>query len=270
MSNTVSAELFQNLIKMVSGNYTIHSEEKFQIFNEGVQQFTQYIFLQDALIDGDVNWVEDYQREERILININILYRFAVQNLTKVFGHNHPFWNYLSEQEIQYYDYIGKEKYISFHKSNVDISDFEEMAFAKHCLALVPLKGMEWLSTSRIEYLKIKELFIPIFQGIQMMDDIDDFSKDLKSGQWNLIQYEVQNTIKSEGLFDDGSLDKFEERVFYASGICKKYSEYVLDRYQKASTVSNELGFSIMSIWLDKMILEIIESINFVDQMMED
>lgn len=269
MSTTVSADLFKNLINMVAENYTINSKEKLEVFQSGVSQFTQFIFLQDSIIDNDVNWIKEFENKENNLYTSNHMFRTAIQNLGLIFPTTHSFWNYLSTEEQHYYNYITKEKYLSIKKGVVKISDFEEMAYAKHCLALVPLQGMEWLFESKHPHEKIKQLFLPIFNGIQMMDDIDDFSKDLHHGQWNLIQYEVQQIIKDEQLINDGSLDKFEERVFYASEICLKYSHYVLDQYEKALKLSKELGFQAVEIWLTTMISEIKESIIEVEQIME-
>ena len=269
MSKTVSANLFQNLLELVSSNFTISSENNFSQLKDGVNQFTQFIFLQDALIDEDVNWVEQYDKKDNVLVDINKSYRNAIRYLQKVFSDDHFFWNYLFKEEENYYNYIIKEKYLSSKKSKISLADFEEMAFAKHALALVPIKGMEWLFNCKNSYEEIKNIFIPIFNGIQMMDDIDDFHKDYESGDWNFIQSEVQNIIVEEELIDDGTLTRFAERVFYASGICKEQSVYVLNEYIKAKKFAKEYQFHEIENWLDLMLIEIQESIAFVDKVNE-
>lgn len=99
---------------------------------------------------------------------------------------------------------------------------------------------------------------------MQMMDDIDDFAKDLKSGQWNLIQSEVQNIISEEKLINDGALDRFEERVFYASGLCEKYTLYALDQYKKAINLTDTINFKELKVWLSQIIVEIQNSLEIV------
>ena len=266
MSKTVSADFFQNLIQLVAHNFTIDSEENYNSLCYGVNFFTKFIFLQDGLIDEDIDWVQQFDSKENILYDINSSYRKSFHHLNKVFNQDHPFWNYLFQEEKKYYNYIIKEKYLNTQKSTILLTDFEEMTFAKHALALVPVQGLDWLFKSQIPYENIKKLFVPIFNGMQMMDDIDDFYKDYISGNWNFIQYQVQKIIKDEQLVDDGSLTRFSERVFYASGFCKEQSIYVLKEYQKAKKLANEYQFSKIETWLDLIIEEVHESIAFVDR----
>lgn len=270
MSKTVSADLFQNLLMMVSENYEIISDKKHEIFNEGVQQYTQYVFLQDAIIDNDVNWSAEQEEDTNILQRLSLNYRYAIQNLTFVFDVHHKFWDFLRYNEEKYYRYIVQEKHCNTQRPTLTISNFQEMTEAKHCLAFVPLQGMEFLYSFKFWLEELQPMFVAIFNGMQMMDDIDDFTKDLHAGQWNLIQYEVSKMIHDEGLVNDGSLDKFEERVFYASGLCKQYSEYVLQQYEIALKFAEDFGFAQLKSWLKTMILEIEESIRFVDEMMDD
>lgn len=267
MSTTVSAALFQNLIQLVSSNYNINSSNNLKDFQEGVTLFTTYIFKQDLLVDNEIDWVSQYTSQQNILNEISFSHRMGIQKLSKVFNFDHQFWTYLTQEESLYNNFITKEKYQNITKAEITLANFEEMAFAKHALALVPLKGLDWLFESKKTYEEVKNMFTSIFCGIQMMDDIDDFSKDLESGQWNFIQFQVQKIIKDENLINDGSLDKFEERVFYASGICKESSEYVLLQYENAEKLAQKLEFQDLQIWLSQMILEIKDSIAFVESM---
>ena len=266
MSKNISANLFLNLMEMIAENFTLNSESQFKNLQLGVQLFTKFVFLQDTLIDEDVIWVEQYEKKENILYDINSSYRDAFYYLNQVFDQKHPFWNYLFDEEKNYYDFIIKEKYLNTTKSEITLADFEEMTYAKHALALVPIKGMEWLFEAKVSYEAIEKIFVPIFNGMQMMDDIDDFYKDFSVGTWNFLQYEVQKIIRDENLVDDGTLTKFQERVFYASGICKTNTAYVLHEYLKAKQFANTHQFSEIEKWIDLMIIEIKESIAFVDK----
>ena len=257
--------LFENILSIISTNFKITDQNLFELFQKGTHHYKQFVFLQDQIVDQEVNWVEQFENSKNILFKSNSNYQNSFFQLINIFPQNHQFWKYLKIEEKLYYDFIIKEKYLNAKRSEVTIADFEEMTYSKHNLALVPIKGMEWLFESRISYEDIKSMFICIFNGMQMLDDIDDFSKDLKSGQWNLIQYEVQKIIIQESLIDDGSLHQFEERVFYASGICNTYSEYALFQYQKAAALSEEFGFDSLKNWLDQVIAEVVESIKLIN-----
>jgi len=99
-----------------------------------------------------------------------------------------------------------------------------------------------------------------------MMDDIDDFTKDLTSGQWNLLHSDVRKMIADEKLVNDDHLDRFEERIFYASGLCEKHSLYALQQYNSALKHSEKLDFPELKLWLNHIIEEVKESIALVKQ----
>ena len=66
---------------MVAENYTINSKEKLEVFQSGVSQFTQFIFLQDSIIDNDINWINEFENKENSLYKSNQMFRTAIQNL---------------------------------------------------------------------------------------------------------------------------------------------------------------------------------------------
>lgn len=265
-NSSIGYYLFENLLQIISKNFKISSKENFLQFEKGVKHYKQFVFLQDQIVDSDIDWVSQFLNNENILLDYTSHYRKAINHLSKTFAEDHAFWEYLEQEETLYYDFIIKEKYYNSEKSALTLQDFEEMTYAKHNLALVPIKGMEWLFESVVSYENIKSIFVPIFNGMQMMDDIDDFSKDLKSGQWNMIQYEVQKVIADESLVNDGTLDQFEERVFYASDLCSKHSNYALLQYQEALLLAEKFKFTDLKHWLEQVIVEVKQSIELVNK----
>lgn len=262
---SIGSFLFENIVQIISNNFKIIDLELFDFFQKGSKYYKQFIFLQDQIIDNDVDWVSQHETNSSILGDYTSDYRNAIVSLGKVFSESHPFWDYLSAEEKIYYEFIIKEKYFNSKRPSVSLSDFESMTYSKHILALVPLKGLEMLFESTVSYEEIRSVFIPVFNGMQMMDDIDDFEKDLQSGQWNLIQYEVQNLIRNESLTANG-LDHFELRVFYASGLCENFSNYVLSQYQVALSLSEKFNFTDLNKWLKEVILEVEASISLVQK----
>lgn len=266
MKNTESKGfyLFQNLLLIVSKNYSVDNNQKLAYFQTGVKEFKDFVFLQDLIIDQDIDWLIYKEKKTNILTQTNTHYKNAIISLLKVFPEDHLFWQYLAEEEKYYYDYIAREKYYNITRPTLSIHDFEETSYAKHNLALVPIKGMSWLFKENIPYEEIKEIFVPIFNGMQMLDDIDDFGKDLKSGQWNLIQSEVNRIISDESLSNNENLDRFEERILYASGISEKYSVYALEQYKIAFTLAENFDFQELSHWLLQIIEEVKHSLEFI------
>ena len=258
--------LFQNLLLIISTGYKINDKNVFSAFQNGVKEYRDFVFLQDGVIDSDIDWVSQAEDNGNILAQSNQHYRNSIFSLLEIFPSNHQFWEYLAVEEKLYYSYIIKEKYNNIRKPALSISDFEEMSYNKHNLALVPIKGMDWLFKSKASYGEIKNIFVSIFNGMQMMDDIDDFAKDQASGQWNLLHSEVRKIITDENLINDDHLDRFEERIFYASGLCEKYSHYALQQYNTALTNSEKFDFPELKIWLKQIIEEVKESIKLVNR----
>lgn len=262
--NSIGFYLFQNLLLIISTGYKINDKNIFSAFQHGVKEYRDFVFLQDGVIDNDIDWVSQVENSANILAQTNQHYKNAIFSLLKVFPADHQFWEYLAVEEKLYYSYITKEKYNNIKKPVLEISDFEEMSYNKHNLALVPVKGMDWLFEAKAGYKDIKKIFTSIFNGMQMMDDIDDFAKDLASGQWNLLHSDVRKIISEENLQNDENLDRFEERIFYASGLCEKYSLYALEQYNNALINSEKFDFPELKIWLSQIIEEVKESITLV------
>ncbi|KQS89155.1 hypothetical protein [Chryseobacterium sp. Leaf394] len=264
--NSIGFYLFQNLLLIISTGYKIDNKSVFSTFQNGVKEYRNFVFLQDGIIDNDIDWVSQVENSENIFAQSNQHYKNAIFSLLQIFPTDHQFWDYLAVEEKLYYSYITKEKYNNIRKPVLEISDFEEMSYNKHNLALVPIRGMNWLFEAQARYDDIKNIFTCIFNGMQMMDDIDDFAKDLASGQWNLLHSDVRKIIADENLVNDENLDRFEERIFYASGLCEKYSLYALDQYKKALLNSKKIDFPELKIWLNQIIEEVNESIKLVNK----
>lgn len=262
--SSIGYYLFQNLLLIISTGYKINDKSKFSTFQHGVKEYKDFVFLQDGVIDNDVDWVSQVENNENALAQSNQHYKNAIFSLLQIFPADHQFWDYLAVEEKLYYSYIIKEKYNNIRKPTLEISDFEEMSYSKHNLALVPIRGMNWLFEAKADYNDIKNIFTSLFNGMQMMDDIDDFAKDQASGQWNLLHSDVRNIITDENLVNDENLDRFEERIFYASGLCEKYSLYALYQYNNALINAEKFDFPELKIWLTQIIEEVKESIQLV------
>ncbi|KQT16503.1 hypothetical protein ASG31_13410 [Chryseobacterium sp. Leaf404] len=264
--NSIGFYLFQNLLLIISTGYKIDDKKKFSAFQNGVNEFKDFVFLQDGIIDNDIAWVSQFENNTNILAQCNQHYKNAIFSLLQIFPSDHLFWEYLAAEEKLYYSYIIKEKFNNIRRPVLEISDFEEMSYNKHNLALVPIKGMDWLFEAKAGYDDIKKIFTCIFNGMQMMDDIDDFAKDQASGQWNLLHSNVKKIITDENLVNDENLNRFEERIFYASGLCEKYSLYALEQYNNALINSEKFDFPELKIWLTQIIEEVQESIKLVQK----
>ena len=70
-TESVGFYLFQNLLLMISQNYAVNDHQLLNQFQKGVKHYKDFVFLQDMLIDNDVDWLSQYDSKENILTEIN-------------------------------------------------------------------------------------------------------------------------------------------------------------------------------------------------------
>jgi len=73
MKNTESKGfyLFQNLLLIVSKNYSVDNNQKLVYFQTGVKEFKDFVFLQDVIIDQDIDWLIYKEKKTNILTQTN-------------------------------------------------------------------------------------------------------------------------------------------------------------------------------------------------------
>ena len=256
-NNSVSGSLFKELLAMIYSHFKIENPLNFSHFSKGVSFYTQYIFLHDKIVDQEIDFIKEGRGEEdSTLFLCHQFHQKAIISLLQVFPQDHQFWEVLESKEKDYFNGLSKEKFLSIRKTEITLADFETLAISKHILSVVPISGMFYLGATQLEYSKIEKIFSLLFCGIQMLDDLDDFAKDLELGQWNYIQNEVRSIIISEGLIDDKSIDDLEMKVLYAGNVAEFALDYSISKFTEASQLA--LSSEIMEVyhWLENMIKE--------------
>lgn len=257
MKNTVSGSLFKELLTMVFSYFKIENPHIFPKFSKGVEFYTQYLFLQDQIIDQEIDFIKEGREEEdSTLFYCHQFHQKSIVSLVQVFPKDHEFWEILERKEKQYFNGLTKEKFLSHTKSTVTLPVFEHLAISKHILSVVPIRGMFFLGVTQLDYEVLEKIFSFIFCGIQMLDDLDDFDKDLKSGQWNYIQHEVEKIIVSEGLMSEKNIGDLEKKVLYAADIAEFALEYSIKKFSEASVLALDSGLFEINEWLSQMIKE--------------
>ena len=257
MDTSASGKLFKELLKMVFNKFEVKDLEKFRTFSSAVEYYTQYIFQQDKIIDNDINWSVDRENVKNSTLYLSHqFHQSAIKLLSNVFPDNHDFWPFLQQKELQYFQRICTEKHLSIQKEDMSITAFEDLAVGKHILSIVPIYAMFHLGSSSLEYAKVEQIFSKIFCAIQMLDDFDDFDRDLKDGQWTYLQSEVLRTINVEELVREESIPDLEKRVLYAADLAQYALEYSQRKFESAKLLAVEQDLTEIVLWLDAMIDE--------------
>lgn len=248
---------FKNQVAFLKEAFIIKDFATFKSFNEAVERYCYYTLELDKIVDGESNFIEQYtEKENRTLMAVKNG-QIAVQVLTSLFDKESVFWNDLENMQKLYYQNTLEEKYKSSKKPKFSIKEFETYAEAKHCLAYIPILGLDYLFEGLHDKNRLKQLYKHIFLAIQMNDDIEDFTKDLQNNQWTYLHASVDAFIEKEKIEEIENLSKFKERVLYVSGIGVTAIEYSKNHFNKALEISTELKLMKISEWLKKTITEI-------------
>ncbi|MBB6371098.1 hypothetical protein [Chryseobacterium shigense] len=247
---------FRNQAYFLKENFIINDEELLQKFTTSIEHLCYFTLEMDKIIDGDykVNSIEVKNYDFYSAVKSH---QESVRIMTEIFPKDHGFWDHLDENNLQYYTTLSREKHNTLIKPILTLKEFEEYAVAKHALAFIPIIGLNYIFSSRGNTEKLKEVYTFIFKGIQMNDDIEDLSADIQNDQWTYVRSRVEEFIKENNLDNESGLDKFEERVFYVSGIAEELIAYSKEQFINARNIALENDYKEIVRWLDETISDL-------------
>lgn len=223
-------------------------------FKKAVDQYTYYTFTIDSLIDNEIDFLSDLDPKQNKIVKANILNARALRTLAALFEEESVFWQLFDNYMISYYSGLILEKQNSHLKSIYTLESFKAYALSKHAPAFIPAEGMQLLFEKKNKTLPIKKLLIPIFYGMQMLDDLEDFNTDLESKQHTYCISRVYSYLEKEGLTNESGLNRFEERVFYLSGIAQECNNFATNQFLIAKKQAQELELFNLIKWIDQML----------------
>lgn len=243
---------FQNQMDFLKENYIINDEEKYEDFTMSVRKMCHCTLEADHLIDRGIDFIDEHLHGENSIYSATKSFKDSLIILLKIFpDHTNLFWKEYDLNSKLYFKALFKEKFLSKQKTFLSLEDFKEYAERKHCLAYIPIVGLDILFSSKQNSDLVKEIFTHLFWGIQMCDDLDDFDDDFKSGQWTYVQSRVYEFMRSENIEEDSNLNRFHERLLYVSGIGAELIGYAQDQFSIARLKAENLSMSELINWID-------------------
>lgn len=251
---------FKNQVAFLKEAFVITNTESFTTFNEAVEKYCYYTFEFDKIIDGESNFEAQYEaKENKSLIAVRSG-QASIQLLGSLFPITHPFWSELDKMLVSYYGNTLEEKYQSGKHPVYTLNDFETYATAKHCLAYIPIAGLNYLFETDRAYELLRKMYTHIFWAMQMNDDLEDFNDDIENNQWTYLHSRVSEFMEQENIEENKNLTKFRERVLYVSGIGTDAIDYVKLHFNEAHRIAEELKLLKIAAWLVMIIKDIEEN----------
>jgi len=264
--NAVSTYFFTRLLDFISPLCSIDDAERFNSFKKAVSYYTYYTFTIDALVDGEILFDSNTQASEHKLVKANSSNTRSLCILAGLFHDNSPFWTIMETYMSAYYAGLVLEKQNNNNEYSHSLESFKAYALAKHAPAFVPSGGLLLLFKAQIDQKRLERLLTPFFYGMQMLDDLEDFDKDIQSGQLTYCISRVKSYIKQEEVENPNNLERFEERVFYLSGIAQECNDFAVNQFEKAKEEALELQLNDLVSWIESMFKMLEHNRNIIDE----
>ncbi|WP_292009824.1 hypothetical protein [Chryseobacterium sp.] len=265
--NKPSQYFFRNQTDFLKENFVIDNETLLKEFNSSVEHFCFFTLEMDKIIDNDYNYPQMYENNTNTPYLAIKSHMKSVKGLSKIFPDDHLFWKILDDHQLQYYSGLLKEKFDSRQQTLFTLQNFEEYAVNKHCLAYIPILGMDFLFTSKESADNLVDIHTSLFKAIQMNDDIEDFQTDLVNKQWTYAHSQVHDFIIKNNLSNTSNLDRFEERVLYVSGIASELAHYSRENFMIARNKAQKCNFQKIASWLDEVLSQMDENIKLIENL---
>jgi len=237
---------FINLVDYFSPLFTNISKDKLVRLSGCSYLYYRSILFFDKVIDKQLSDEE----LPNVLLNLE-LFEKSVKDLSILFEEGSLFWKKFAKLKESYKAYVSEEKELNNSKADFEDSKFEELANGKSLLVHNIINALEVLSGESVHSSELYEIIRCINIAFQYHDDINDFSRDLESGQWTLAQCEVSKFLSNEGIELE---KKFFINAFFVSGIGEELMQRVLSFYAKAKDKVDSLNLDQLSKFLQASI----------------
>jgi hypothetical protein len=237
---------YAQLIPWLQPLFAKISVDKLQLLSESSYLYFKFLLSIDDFIDD--GFAVHNVRELDPSFSNHVL---AIRYLASLFPEE-PFWNTFSDVRKKYFDVLHTEKILSEQKNAYDMSLFETIAKGKSIMCHNTIYALQYLANDANHEKSLIEVLNHIHIAFQCLDDIDDFNKDRKHGQWTYVQSLVRSYCQENQL--DWSNDALAHKCLFLSGIAHKFLDKAQHHYQEALHITDKLGLDELSSYLKKQI----------------
>jgi len=168
---------------------------------------------------------------------ISIAQEEAIKILTDIFGLESEFWTFWNIRRSEYYEAVIMEAGLK-QKKQVSFDTYSNLADLKSAFGKVAIDALHLLTRKQHEkeYVKLLESHRLFSIGLQINDDIIDFTDDIKRGQFN---WAVQLMEKNGDSLDE---PKRAKKVFYLKGYSNELFKLAINCIDEALVKINGIN----------------------------
>jgi hypothetical protein len=179
-------------------------------------------------------------------------YEQSICGLAYLFTPESSFWQLFKKCKDAYFKTILSEKQLSSAKLPIDEPLFEQLAKGKSAICLNAVYAIQVLADNYDLEEKLIELINEIHIAFQLLDDIDDFKKDIHENQWTYPQYLLQEYLAKNNIKEvDNAL---KHKYLYISGIAEANMQKAVTYFKNAKCIAEDLQLSSLENYIQKQI----------------
>ncbi len=178
----VKKEIIWNILFEFYKKFPYFKEADFWDFLLAVFFSINHSYVLDDILDEEMD-VRDKVFNLKILNNSKLE---STKILTKLFGEENDFWDFLIAREIEYTEAPILESKIK------NYADFKRLVNYKHSIEKTAFFGIFVLGGKEIgykDYNKIEQMIDDLYLGVQIFDDLIDFKKDVLQNRFNYFKW---------------------------------------------------------------------------------
>ncbi len=243
---------YVRLIDFLSPLYPTVESSTLQSLSTASYNYFRFLLSFDEFVDSR-NDTSDVQMLKFISLKDGFThYEQSICGLAYLFSPESLFWQSFQICKDTYFKTIISEKQLSASKAPIDELLFQKIAKGKSAICLNAVYAIQVLADNRNYEDILIELVNEIHIAFQLLDDIDDFKKDIFEKQWTypqhlLEQFLVQNNVQKV----DNSL---KNKYLYISGIAEAHLRKAIKHFENAKSIATNLQLSELSEYIQKQI----------------
>lgn len=218
---------------------------------EASYRYFRFLLVIDSLFDGDED-VEPIKLFEQIQS-----YEEAIKILSMLFSpiqdEGIRFWQKFNERKQQYLKTIMLERRLSKDKENIPLSVFLEIAVGKSAVCYAMVDAMAVLANDHKYEEDLKNCLKYIHIGFQYLDDLDDFKKDLQTGQHTFIISNLKGTLEQHQIMFSID-DELNYKYLFITETAQNNIKGAIESFSKAQNIAVCLGLDELKVYLDNEI----------------
>lgn len=198
----------------------------------------------DEIVDEDTSSKGDlFEKVTRSLE----LHERSVRELGSLFPPTSAFWTEFAKIKESYRDAVLLEKTLTSHSTDeVSLELLRVIGQGKSAISLTAVLALCAISGSFEHRVALEHMLAKYHEGLQVLDDIDDFAADLRNGQVTQATWQVMQRIAET---DNGSSEydpKRAHKYLFISGIASCLLSESIRYFEIAKSTAREYGLSDM------------------------